>query len=164
MAPAHPKRNKQYKHFILNTITKSVPNPIYTEADKHLSTCSSSKYLGCTDALPSGLRGSGKTAEPAAIGEKPLNASGYPWKGRPQRHGAPREPQLGRGAAKRERFSHLSRTPDLRSDRMGGSAVTPKGLSHHTSPRTTPNGGVPKHTRHPRPLALGRGGSAASRW
>ena len=58
MASVHSKRNKQYKHFIYNTIIKSISNPIYTEVDKHLLTCSLSKYLGCMDALSSGLQGS----------------------------------------------------------------------------------------------------------
>jgi hypothetical protein len=51
MASVHLKRNKQYRHFIYNTIIKSISNPIYTEVDKHLLTCSLSKYLGCMDAL-----------------------------------------------------------------------------------------------------------------
>ena len=169
MASVHLKRNKQYKHFIYNTIIKSISNPIYTEVDKHLLTCSLSKYLGCMVALSSGLQGSKKfgapseTAKPAAINREPLGAgaSGYPWERQPQGHshggGSRRDPQLGREAVERKRFFYLSWTPYLRSNRMGGSAVASRSRSHHTegfSSKNTPNGGasLPKHTRHLRPL------------
>ncbi len=45
LASVHLKRNKQYKHFIFNTIVKSISNPIYTAFDKHLLSYSLRHWL-----------------------------------------------------------------------------------------------------------------------
>ena len=54
MAAVHSKRDKRYKHFIYNTIIKSISNPISTVADKHLLAHGINKYLGWLTAHPLG--------------------------------------------------------------------------------------------------------------
>lgn len=58
LASVHSKRNKQYKHFIFNTIVKPISNPIYTASDKHLPSRSLRHWLralSSLDSLPASL-------------------------------------------------------------------------------------------------------------
>ncbi len=114
MASVHLERNKQYKHFIYNTIIKSISNPIHTEVDKHPLTCSSSKYLGCMDALAGA---SAMGAAPEAHRKPMATAQEHPHSPGARAWGP---------AVERKRFLYLSRTPNLRSapaNQIGGSAV-----------------------------------------